>query len=147
MAEEVQERYLEIREVATGAVITAIEILSPKNKRAGEGRQAYERKRNQVLASLMHLVEIDLLRGGQSLPILGSAKADYRILISRSDHRPSAQLYAFSVRQEVPSFPVPLKTGEEEPLLNLQGILRKVYERGRYHLAISYDQPAQPPLT
>lgn len=146
MVEEVQERYLEIREVATGAVITAIEILSPKNKRAGDGRQAYERKRNQVLASLTHLVEIDLLRGGQPLPMSGSAKSDYRILVSRSDRRPSAQLYAFSVRQEVPSFLVPLKAGEEEPLLRLQDILRKVYKRGRYHLTIDYTQPAQPPL-
>jgi hypothetical protein len=147
MAEEVQERYLEIREAATGAVITAIEILSPKNKRAGEGRQAYERKRNQVLASLTHLVEIDLLRGGQPLPILGATKSDYRIVVGRSDHRPSAQLYAFSVRQEIPSFPIPLKTGEKEPLLNLQGILESVYQRGRYHLAIDYTEPAQPPLT
>lgn len=146
LAEEVQERYLEIREAATGTVITAIEILSPKNKRAGEGRQAYERKRNQVLASLTHLVEIDLLRGGQPLPILGATPSDYRIVVSRSDRRPSAQLYAFSVRQEIPSFPVPLKTGEEEPLLNLQGILDNVYQRGRYHLAIDYTQPAQPPL-
>jgi hypothetical protein len=49
--EEVTERYLEIREVATGTVVTVLEILSPKNKRAGEGRLAYERKRHQVLAS------------------------------------------------------------------------------------------------
>jgi len=155
MAEEVQERYLEIREVATGAVITAIEILSPKNKRAGEGRQAYERKRNQVLASLTHLVEIDLLRGGQPLPILGATKSDYRIVVSRSvgeaspkeNRRPSAQLYAFSVRQAVPSFPVPLKMGEEAPLLDLQAILGEVYERGRYHLAIDYTKPAPPPLS
>lgn len=35
--EEVNERYLEVREVATGEVITAIEVLSPKNKRAGNG--------------------------------------------------------------------------------------------------------------
>jgi Protein of unknown function (DUF4058) len=146
MAEEVQERYLEIREVATGAVITAIEILSPKNKRTGEGRQAYERKRNQVLASLTHLVEIDLLRGGQPLPILGATKSDYRIVVSRSDRRPSAQLYAFSVRQAIPSFSVPLKTVKEEPLLDLQAILGEVYERGRYHLAIDYTKPAQPPL-
>ena len=90
MAEEVQERYLEIREVATGTVITAIEILPPKNKRAGEGRQTYERKRNQVLASLTHLVEIDLLRDGQPLPILRATKSDYRIVVSRSDRRPSA---------------------------------------------------------
>ena len=146
MMEEVQERYLEIREVATGAVITAIEILSPKNKRMGEGRQSYERKRHQVLASMTHLVEIDLLRGGQPLPMSGSAKSDYRILVSRSNRRPSAQLYAFNLRQVVPSFLVPLKAGEEEPLLNLQDILGKVYARGRYHLAIDYSQPPQPPL-
>ncbi|MBD2093272.1 DUF4058 family protein [Microcoleus sp. FACHB-1515] len=146
LTEEVQERYLEIREVATGAVVTAIEILSPKNKRAGEGRQAYERKRNQVLASLTHLVEIDLLRGGQPLPILGGVKSDYRILVSRSDRRPLAQLYALSVQQEIPSFFIPIGIGEEEPLLNLQNIIGKVYERGRYHLAIDYTQPAHPSL-
>lgn len=147
MAEEVQERYLEIREVATGSVITTIEILSPKNKRSGEGRQAYERKRNQVLASLTHLVEIDLLRGGQPLPILGTTRSDYRILISRSDRRPSAQLYAFSVRQRIPQFTVPLAAGDEEPDLDLQSIVERVYERGRYYLAIDYTQPAQPPLS
>lgn len=36
MAEEVQERYLEIREVATGAVITAIEVLSPRTSDWGK---------------------------------------------------------------------------------------------------------------
>lgn len=147
MAEELQERYLEIREVTTGAVITTIEILSPKNKRPGEGRQAYERKRYQVLASLTHLVEIDLLRGGQPLPMLGGVKSDYRILISRSNHRPSAQLYIFNVRQSIPPLTVPLVAGDEEPALVLQSIVQKVYERGRYHLAIDYTQPAPPPLS
>jgi hypothetical protein len=147
IAEEVQERYLEIREVVTGVVITAIEILSPKNKRAGEGRLAYKRKRDQILTSLTHLVEIDLLRGGQPLPILGTAKSDYRILVSRSDHRPSAQLYAFNMQQEIPRFLIPLTPGNEEPILDLQHILGKVYERGRYHLAIDYTQSAQPPLS
>lgn len=146
MAEEVKERYLEIREVATGSVITAIEVLSPKNKRRGEGRQAYERKRNRVLASLTHLVEIDLLRGGQPLPVLGATKSDYRILISRSDLRPSAQLYAFSLRQTIPKFLVPLASGDSEPVSDLQRILGRVYERGRYHLVIDYTQPAQTPL-
>lgn len=147
MVEEVRERYLEIREVATGSVITAIEILSLKNKRSGEGRQAYERKRNQVLASLTHLVEIDLLRGGQPLPVIGASQSDYRILISRSDRRPSAQLYAFSVQQEIPRLLVPLTSADEEPTLDLQSILGKTYERGRYYLAVDYTKPAQPPLS
>jgi Protein of unknown function (DUF4058) len=37
MIEEVQKSYLEIREIATGQVVTVIELLSPKNKRSGEG--------------------------------------------------------------------------------------------------------------
>jgi len=147
MAAEVHERYLEIREVATGAVITAIEILSPKNKRSGEGRQTYERKRHQVLLSLTNLIEIDLLRGGQPLPMVGTVQSNYRILVSRSDRRPSAQLYAFNLRQAIPQFSVPLAAGDEEPVLDLQAVLQQVYERGRYHLAIDYQQPPPPPLS
>lgn len=147
MAEEVQERYLEIREVGTGSVVTTIEVLSPKNKRTGEGRQAYERKRNQVLASLTHLIEIDLLRYGQPLPMRGLTASDYRILLSRSDRRPSAQLYAFNVRQEIPQISVPLVAGDKEPVLDLQAVLQQVYKRGRYHLAVDYTQLPQPPLS
>ncbi|HEY9648093.1 MAG TPA: DUF4058 family protein [Chroococcidiopsis sp.] len=147
LSEEVNERYLEIREVATGTVVTVIEILSPKNKRAGEGRIAYERKRNQVLASASHLIEIDLLRGGTPFPLGGGDLKDYRIVISRSNQRPIADLYAFSLRQPIPSVPIPLLPGEEEPLLNLQTLLDYVYERGRYQLAIAYTQPPQPPLS
>lgn len=147
MTEEVNERYLEIREAATGTVVTVIELLSPKNKRPGEGRLAYERKRNQVLASATHLIEIDLLRGGQPFPILGEPLGDYRILICRANQRPIADLYSFNLRQPIPSVPVPLLPGEAEPLLDLQKLLNYVYERGRYHLAIDYSQPPQPPLS
>jgi len=45
LPETVREGYLEIREVATGYVVTVIEVLSPSNKRAGMGRETYERKR------------------------------------------------------------------------------------------------------
>lgn len=61
MPEEIRESYLEIRDVKTGAVITLIEVLSPTNKRPGKGRTTYESKRNDVLGSATHLVEIDLL--------------------------------------------------------------------------------------
>ena len=146
ISEEVNERYLEIREVATGTVVTVIEILSPKNKRSGEGRLAYERKRDQVLASATHLIEIDLLRGGKPFPIMGEYMGDYRILICRGGQRPIADLYAFEIRQPIPSVPIPLLSGEAEPILELQKLLNYVYERGRYYLAINYTQPPQPRL-
>jgi len=102
--EEVREGYLEVREVGTREVVTVIEILSP-NKRTGEGRKAYESKRQQVLNSFTHLVEIDLLRGGEPMPILvNQIKSDYRILVSRSESRPKAELYPFGLQEQIPAF-------------------------------------------
>ena len=62
MPEVVRQGYLEIRDVATSEVVTVMEVLSPTNKRPGEGQRTYEAKRQTVLASPTNLVEIDLLR-------------------------------------------------------------------------------------
>ncbi len=140
MPEEVREGYLEVREVGTGEVVTVIEVLSPKNKRAGEGRKAYLSKRQQILGSSTHLVEIDLLPGGKSMPILGDEiPADYRILVSRSGTRPKAELYPFNLQEPIPSFPLPLGQGDTEPLLDLQILINEIYERAGLDLAINYN--------
>ena len=143
---EVNERYLEIREVTTGTVITAIEVLSPKNKRTGKGRIADEEKRSAVLGSLTHLIELDLLRSGEPMAMKGSVPTTaYRILISRSTRRPVADLYGFTVRESLPTFPVPLKRGEQELFLPLQQVFDGVYDRSRYQSRIDYRQPPPPP--
>jgi Protein of unknown function (DUF4058) len=130
MPVEVKERYLEVRELGTDALITAIELLSPRNKRKGDGREAYEAKRSRMLASLSHLIEIDLLRGNEPMPMKGDpGKTDYRILVSRSAQRPLADLYDFSLHDAIPSFPLPLKPEDDEPMVNLQEIFNGVYER------------------
>ncbi|HBC40337.1 MAG TPA: hypothetical protein DCZ88_00130 [Pseudanabaena sp.] len=144
--EEISERYLEIREVKTGKVITAIEILSPKNKRIGEGKEAYLRKRRKVLQTQTHLIEIDLLRINSSFLHHYTPISDYRILISRSHDRPSADLYAFSVRDRIPDIPIPLRPNEVEPILDLQAILQQIYQRGRYDMAIDYSLSPDPVL-
>ena len=143
---EVKERYLEVRESQTNEVITVIELLSPKNKRSGEGRIAYERKRQAILGSATHLVELDLLRAGQPMPILGGpVDTTYRILISRSHHRPAADLYAVSLQRSLPIIPIPLKAGESEPQIALQQIFDGVYERARYSTRVDYGQSPPPP--
>jgi Protein of unknown function (DUF4058) len=149
MPVEMKERYLEVREIGTDALITAIELLSPKNKRKGAGREAYEAKRSRVLASLSHLIEIDLLRGNEPMPMKGnSGKTDYRVLVSRSSQRPLADLYDFSLPDPIPSFPLPLKPEDEEPIVNLQEIFAGVYERAGYDLRLDYqDNPPLPALT
>lgn len=142
----VNERFLEVRETSTDAVVTVIEVLSPKNKRAGEGRVAYEKKRRTILGSATHLVEIDLLQGGKPMTLLGvQATAPYRILISRSYQRPAADLYSVSLQQPLPTVPIPLKPDDAEPLVELQPLVGGVYERGRYHTRIDYSRPVPPP--
>lgn len=147
MLEEVREAYLEIKEAATQTVITAIEILSPSNKR-GEGRQKYEQKRQQVLSSRTHLVEIDLLRDGDPLPTLGDGgQSRYRILVSRSDTRPTADLYPFNLSEPIPTFVLPLQPSDEEPTVPLQKLLNEIYERSGYDYFIDYTADPLPPLT
>ncbi len=146
MPENVTESYLEIREISTGFVVTSIEVLSPKNKRPGEGRKAYELKRKKVLASLSHLVEIDLLRSGKPMSISGAPITDYQIIVSRSETRPQAKLHSFNVQQPIPTFRLPLQPADTEPTLNLQSLLHGIYNRARYHLAIDYNQEPIPPL-
>ncbi|BAU15736.1 hypothetical protein LEP3755_63010 (plasmid) [Leptolyngbya sp. NIES-3755] len=143
---EVRERYLEVREVGTNTVITAVEILSPKNKRKGKGRTAYEKKRQRVLGSLSHLVEIDLLRGNLPMPMVGTTeKIDYRIVVSREASRPTADLYGFSLREAIPPFPLPLKPEDVELTVNLQEVFDRVYDLGSYDVRIDYRQPIPPP--
>ena len=146
LPEEVTERYLEIRDTQTSTVITAIEILSPKNKRSGEGRKAYLRKRQRVLTAQTHLVEIDLLRGQTPMPLGTQTQTNYRILVSRSNTRPKAELYGFNLQTPIPKFCLPLQSGDTEPEINLKVILNDIYDRAGYGFRIDYQQPAKPPL-
>jgi Protein of unknown function (DUF4058) len=147
---EVKERYLEVREVATKTLITVIELLSPANKRAGEGRSLYETKRIKILNSMTHLVEIDLLRSGKPMMVQGASpaldRAQYRILVSRAGERPNADLFVFDLQEEIPDFPIPLRGELPEPIVRLQTLLNATDQRGRLDLLINYEAEPVPGL-
>lgn len=147
LPEEVTEKYIEIRETENANVIVAIEILSPKNKRTGEGRAAYLTKRQRVLATQTHLVEIDLLRGQTPMPTNARSRTDYRILVSRSNTRPKAELYGFNLPETIPTFAIPLKANDKEPTLNLKTVLDDIYERAGYGFRVDYQNPIKPVLS
>lgn len=143
----IRETYLEVRAVGGNQVIAALEVLSLSNKLAGQGREQYERKRQRVLSSRTHLVEIDLLRSGQPMPVLGNGHAaQYRILVSREQVRPRADLLPFTVRQPIPDFPLPLLPGDEELNVPLNALLHDLYDRAGYDLRIDYRAEPVPPL-
>jgi Protein of unknown function (DUF4058) len=144
---ETIERYLEVREVATAEVVTVVEILSPKNKRTGEGREQYLSKRQKVLGSQSHLVEIDLLRSGEALPMQDAGRSDYRVLVSRVEQRPIAELYPFNLRDRLPCFGLPLRSGDESVQIDLNVLMQMVYEAAALDLAIDYGQQPTPGLS
>jgi hypothetical protein len=147
MEDEVRETYLEVHDVRTRRMVTLIEVLSPANKIARKGRAKYEAKRARVFRSMTNLVEIDLLRAGKPMRFnRAEVRSDYRILVSRERQRPRAQLYAFGVRDPIPSVPLPLLRGDAEPPMDLGAILHALYDRAAYDLRLSYDQPPVPPL-
>jgi len=149
MPEERRETYLVIRERDSRHIVTVIETLSPRNKRSGgEGRREYLRKREEVLCSETHLVELDLLRGGRRLPVVGSLPpGDYYAVVSRAHRRPRAEVYPWTLRQRLPVIPVPLAKGEPDVPVDLQAVFGTVYDRARYDLSLDYRQPLEPPLS
>ena len=147
MADEVEEVFLEVREVTTGRCVTVLELRSPVNKLTGRGRDTYLEKRTEVLRTRTNLVEVDLLRAGEPMPVVGvPVVSDYRILVSRGARRPHAQLYAWSVRQKIPTFVLPLLQGDAEPTVDLGVVLHALYGRARFDLRLDYTRPAVPAL-
>jgi len=139
---------VEVRDVAHGRLVTAIEVLSPVNKRAGEGLDEYRGKRQMVLAANAHLVEIDLLRQGTRPPRLkGLPASDYAIFVTRAERRDLTGVWPLGVRDPLPVVPVPLLPGDADVPLDLGHALRTIYDEARYDLSIDYRQPPPPPLS
>lgn len=147
LLDEVTETYLEIRAAGDGRLITLMELLSPSNKMEGSlGREQFLYKRSLILSGMTHYIEVDLLRMGEPMPIEPPVRADYSILVSRWNQRPGSLLYAFNMRQPIPTFPIPLQPGDKEPDLPLNQILHELYDKAGYDLRIDYARPADPPL-
>lgn len=146
--DEVEEWFLEVRDVGSHEVVTVIEVLSPTNKAPGAGRKKYEAKRRAVTRTRTNLVEIDLLRAGRRMPVVSrrSAWGDYRILVARGRGRPAGQLYCFGIRQPIPAVTLPLLHGDDEPPIDLGAILHDLYDRARFDLRLDYAKSPVPAL-
>ncbi len=150
LPETIREKYLEIRDPQTGEVITVIEVLSPTNKRTGAHYDQYLRKRATILGSHTNLVEIDLLRQGQRMPMRrapGAVPYDYSILICRPRLSDRADFYPLSVRDPLPEVPIPLRIGEPDVPLPIGAVFAAAYDRGGFDLIVDYRLPPRPPLS
>jgi hypothetical protein len=136
-------------------LVTSIELLSLTNKTPGEhGRDLYLRKQRELLDSKVHLVEIDLLRGGEhttAVPRNRLARVvtdfDYHVCIHHFDNLEDYFVYPVRLPEPLPDIAVPLLPGDPSVSLDLQAVFQRTYDAGPYQREIDYqhDTP-EPPL-
>ncbi len=143
---EVRIANVEVRETGTDRLVTAIEILSPVNKRPGPQQEKYLRKRRELFRTDIHVIEIDLLRGGQRSPLeIAPPDAAYYISLGRAHNRPTIDVWAIQLQDRLPRIPVPLTDPDPDIAIDLGAIVRDVYERGAYARRLDYTQSPPPP--
>jgi len=145
------ERWIEIRD-GGDKLVTVIEVLSPVNKTSG--RKRYVEKRQALIDAGVSVVEIDLLRGGtptvddfgpagRPTPAEGTG---FVICVTRCGLPYRREIYRCPLRLPLPVIRVPLRQTDPDVPLDIQSLIDRTYESGRYGRQLHYDQPPDPPL-
>lgn len=143
-----RQAYLVIRTRRSETVVTVIELLSPWNKTPEAGVAEYLAKRANVLQSTANLVELDLLRGGARLPTVAPLQdGDFYAFVSRPRLRPELDVYAWTLRDPLPTIPIPLAQNDLDVPLDLQAALTTTYDRAGYDYSLDYGAEVQPALS
>lgn len=155
---EIHEVFLDIfrcdRPGETARLVTSIELLSPSNKwRSGGGRPEYLRKQHELLQREVHLVEIDLLRGGEhttAVPlrqlVAEAGRFDYHISIRDFARQGRFFTYPFRLEDPLPTIGIPLLPGDGVQLANLQSVFDHCYDDGSYDREVNYDSDPPKPV-
>ncbi|MEM7126662.1 MAG: DUF4058 family protein [Chloroflexota bacterium] len=151
MAVETRYARLELRSVDDETLITAIEVLSPVNKRAGStkpsGAGVYQEKREKLFWSNAHLLEIDLLRNGVRPPLAYPLPdKPYFIFLSRAERRPNVDIWPTTLQEPLPVVPVPLRHPDPDVTLDIGAALRQIYASARYERRIDYRMDPPSPV-
>lgn len=137
---------IEIRDPHGLRIVTAIEVLSPANKRGS--RKEYAQKRRRTLRSSTHLLEIDLLRAGRRFFDVGHLKDNtYFVALLRSQFRDRLEVWPIPLSKPLPTVQVPLANGDADVALDLQAAFQAVYALYRYDREVNYQTPPPGPLS
>jgi hypothetical protein len=149
ITERHRERFVEIYQGATDPrLVTVIEVLSATNKKPGSvGRRLYLRKRESFLLGDVNLVEIDLLRDGERMPMVDSwPDSPYVLTVGRVNIDHYCEVYRGYYDRPLPSLPVPLLEPDPDLRIDLQPMVDTVYRCGKYHESLDYTRVLDPPL-
>jgi hypothetical protein len=146
------DRHVQIVDISSNnRVVTAIELLSPGNKRAGAFNRRYRRKVRDYIRAGVNVVEIDLLLGSRRRLAVSNEdlpperRTAYMVCIHREAWPDRWEVYPIPLREKLPRVPVPLRENEQDIPIELQPLIEGAYESGR-HDDIDYTQPTDPLL-
>ena len=102
-------------------------------------------RQREILDGKVHLVEIDLLRGGEHTTAvpwhrLARVAGDFEYHV-----REDFFVYPIRLNQPLPEITIPLLPGDPPQTLDLQAVFQRTYNAGPYHREIDYRQDAPPP--
>lgn len=148
-----EQPYLEILSPKGKRLVTAVEILSPSNKRAGDnGRTSYQQKQKEFRSAGVHLVELDFLRRGPHTTAIPLARlraaGEYDYHVSAMVAGGPARFYVAPIKltDRLPAIGIPLDPGVPPATVDLQPLLDRCYDTGRYADEVRYARPPDPPL-
>lgn len=150
VGDPIRQRSVLIYDSAGNRIVTAIEVLSPWNKKPGKDLQRYLEKREKYINSEMNLVEIDLIRTGDWTDMIGPylipdpARTTYRVTVTQPEMSGPLH-YPVSLYTKLPTIKIPLRPQDAPAKLNLQELIDKAYAMGRYD-RIDYSKPCAPPF-
>lgn len=141
IGDPIREGYIEVLRRGDNSLVAVLELLSHANK-TGAGRGEYLLKRDQVLRGPAHLVEVDLLLRGPRMPFRDPLPSGHFFaMVSRADRRPNCEVYGWSVRDRLPSIPIPLEAPDPDIVIDLHEVYATTFERGFFDQLVRYDKP------
>lgn len=141
---EFRQATVEVRRADDDRLVTAIEILSPVNKRE-PGLSDYRRKRSRLHQAGVHLLELDLIRRGtRPLPVALPTPVPYLVALTRGQAR-HVELWPLQLTDPLPLVPVPLLDPDPDVPLDLSAALATIYDEAAYDLSIDYTAVPPPP--
>jgi hypothetical protein len=153
--DEIREPYLEIYAGIEGErLVTCVEVLSLTNKTPGaHGRDLYLQKQREIIESQTHLVEIDLLRGGEHSTAVPLDRAlaktgpfDYHVCVHRFDRFEDYFVYPIRLANRLPAIAIPLLPGDGEVKIDFQSVFNRCYDTGPYRRRVQYAAQPLPSL-
>jgi hypothetical protein len=148
--EPVTEHFIKIVEAGNERLISVIEFVSPTNKR-GQGLVAFRDKRVELVDSGVNFVEIDLVRAGDWQALLRPHTTRKRASLYRATVRTPRDLGAvylqpIRLQDKLPDIHIPLRRDDPKLMLELQPLLDRAYDNGRYARRIDYHRDPEPLL-